>query len=715
MSKSLFNASWYRVAELKLRLRGHAEIHRQRFRGEIWYILQDHQTGRFHRLSPAANLMLSLMDGRHTLDEVWNMIGAHAGDNPPTQDDVIQILAQLHSSDLLQGEIPPDFHELSERSTKQARSDIINRLRNPIALRFPLVDPDNFLNATIGFVRPIFTVYGFLAWLALVVSGITLAVLNWQELTSDSADQLLSASNLLLIVAVYPVVKGLHEAGHAYATKAWGGAVHEVGLMMLVLVPAPYVDATSSIAFREKWRRILVSGAGIMTEFGLAALAMIFWVNAEPGIARAIAFNVMLLGSISTIFFNGNPLLRFDAYYILADIIEIPNLGSRANKYFWYLVQRYLLGIENVEDPAVAKGERGWLLGYAVAAFIYRILLSLAIALLVASQLFFVGALLAAFTLVNTFVTPLFKGAKFLLSAPRLAGQRGRAISIAGGISLAIVTLFLLVPLPYATVSEGIVWMPDRAEVRAGTVGMVAEYLAEPGSHVEEGSALIRLEDPAINSRVELLQAQARELRERYEAIRFTDRVQGEVVQQQLRNVEGILEATLKRQKALVVAAGQAGRFVLPDAANLRGRFARQGDLLGYVMANTTPVLRVVVPQGEVDLVRTRTQGVEVLYASNLTEAFPARVQREVPAAQADLPSLALSTQGGGTVAIDPSSGQNAKALESLFVFDIEPGKNNTPVVLGSRAYVRFDHGTETLASRLIRSTRQLFLSQFNV
>lgn len=713
MTKSLFSPSWYRVAELKLRLRGHAQIHRQKFRGETWYVLQDHQTGRFHRLSASANLMISLMDGRRTLHEIWDLVGRRAGDDPPTQDEAIQLLAQLHASDLLQGELPPDFQELSERAAKQARSEIMNKLRNPMALRLPLFDPDKVLERTLPLVRPVFSIYGLIVWLTLIATGIALAILHWPELTSDGTDRLLSAGNVALIVAIYPLVKAVHEAGHAYATKVWGGAVHEVGVMLLVLVPAPYVDATSSTAFREKWRRTVVSGAGIMVEFALAALAMIFWVNAEPGLARAAAFNVMLIGGVSTIFFNGNPLLRFDGYYILADLVEIPNLGTRANKYFWYLVQRYILGIDGFDNPASAPGERKWLLAYAVLAFLYRILISLTIALLVATKLFFVGVLLAALTLFSTFVTPLFKGAKFLATAPRLQGQRGRAAAIVGGGLAAIFILLLLAPLPYRTVAQGVVWIPDHAEVRAQTAGMVAEILAAPDQIVDAGTPLLRLEDPGITGRVALMEAQRRELQLRHEAVRFADRVQADMILEQLRNIDGVLASVRRRQDELVIRARDAGRFILPKAANLPGRFLNQGDLVGYVVSTATPQLRVIVPQGEVDLVRARTKAVDIRYASEPAETVTARISREVPAAQLDLPSLALSVEGGGTVATSP--GDRPRALESLFVFDIAPERLEHRLLLGSRVFVRFDHGSEPIAWRWMRSLRQIFLSRFNV
>lgn len=714
MARSLFSPSWYRVAPLKLRLRSHAEIHRQRFRGEVWYVLQDHQTGRFHRLSPSANLMMSLMDGRRTIEEIWDLVGQKSDGDPPTQDETITLLSQLHGSDLLQGDMPPDFGELGERSSKQARRDLLGRLRNPLALRLPLWDPDRFLNATVHLVRPIFSVWGFLAWLALVVSGLVLAVMHWGQLTTSHVDQLFSLQNVVFIAAIYPIIKLLHEAGHAYAAKVFGGAVHEVGVMLLILVPAPYVDATSATAFREKWKRVLVGGAGIMVEVALAAVAMIFWVNAEPGLARAAAFNVMLIGSVSTLLFNGNPLLRFDAYYILADLTEIPNLGARANKYFWYLVQRHLLGLESAEDPATGRGEHKWLFGYAVLAFCYRILLSLTIAVIVATQLFFVGVILAIVSLAGTFVFPVFKGAKFVLTSPKLHDVRARAVAVSAGAVLAVFAVFFAIPLPYGTVAEGVVWVPERSEVRAETGGIVTKYLSNPDSVVDAGKPLIELEDASLMPRIAVLQAQRDELEIRGAAARIADRPQADILAEQAREIEGSLAVMTRRRDNLTLKATLTGRFIAPGGPDLVGRYVKQGDLLGYVVNDSVPGVRVVVPQSDVDLVRNRTQSVTLRYASGLDVSVPATIARAVPAAQFDLPSTALSTQGGGSVVLDTSSGQ-PRTLEGIFVFDLAPERSPGPLLLGSRVYARFDHGAEPVGYRLLRAIRQVFLSTFNV
>jgi putative peptide zinc metalloprotease protein len=714
MARSLFSPSWYRVAPLKLRLRSHAEIHRQRFRGEVWYVLQDHQTGRFHRLSPSANLMMSLMDGRRTLDTIWDMVGQKSEGEPPTQDETITLLSQLHGSDLLQGDLPPDFGELGERSSKQARRDLLGRLRNPLALRLPLWDPDRFLDATVDWVRPLFTVWGFLAWVALIVSGVVLAAMHWDQLTAGHVDQLFSLQNVVLIALIYPAIKLLHEAGHAYATKVFGGAVHEVGIMLLILLPTPYVDATSATAFREKWKRVLVGGAGIMVEVALAAIAMIFWVNAEPGLARAAAFNVMLIGSVSTLLFNGNPLLRFDAYYILTDWTEIPNLGARANKYFWYLAQRHLLGLESAEDPATGRGEKKWLFGFAVLSFFYRIVLSLTIAVLVATQLFFVGVALAIVSLAGTFVFPLFKGAKFVLTSPKLHDVRGRAVGVTAGAVFLILASIFAFPMPYGTVAEGVVWVPERSEVRARTSGIIATYLSSPDIAVDEGRPLIEMEDSSLSPRIAVLEAQRDELEIRGSAVRISDRPQADMLAEQVRAIEGSLAAMTERRIDLVLTSAAAGRFIVPGASDLIGRYVRQGDLLGYVVDSSVPGVRVVVEQGDVDLVRARTQSVSLRYVSDPQTTVPASIVRAVPAAQFDLPSTALSTLGGGLVVLDTTSGQ-PRTLEGIFVFDLAPEQGTGPLLLGSRVYVRFDHGTEPVGYRLLRGLRQVFLSTFNV
>jgi putative peptide zinc metalloprotease protein len=350
MSETLFSSYWYRVADLRPRLRGHAGLHRQEVRGEPWYVLQDTSTGRNLRLSPAGWWICGLMDGTRSVQEIWDATTRRLGDDAPTQDETIQLLARLHASDILQCDVPPDSLELFNRFEREERSRRWKRFANPLSLRFPLLDPERLLARGLPAVRPLFGRAGFVAWLAVVTTALVLATSHWRELTFELADRVLAPENLLLLAFVYPLVKTLHECGHAFATKVWGGEVHEAGIVLLVLMPIPYVDASASTAFRSRRRRIVVAAAGMMVELFLAGLALFVWLLVEPGLVRDAAWNVMLIGSVSTLLFNGNPLLRFDGYYVLADALDIPNLGQRSNRWLAWWVEHHLFDLRETES-----------------------------------------------------------------------------------------------------------------------------------------------------------------------------------------------------------------------------------------------------------------------------------------------------------------------------------------------------------------------------
>jgi putative peptide zinc metalloprotease protein len=715
VSSALYSPSWYRVSALKPRLRAHTEIHRQRFRGAVWYLLQDHQTGQFHRLSPAAHLVLCLMDGRRTVSEIWTRVGETLGENQPTQEEIIRLLAQLHSADLLLSKLPPNMEELNERADTHTRRALMTRIRNPMALRLPLLDPDRFLNATLPFVRPLFTTAGFVGWVVLVMIGIVMGAMNAAAVSGNLDDQLFTAQNVALMLLAYPLVKAFHELGHAYATKVWGGEVHEIGVMLLIFVPIPYVDASASAAFRNKWNRATVDAAGIMVEAGLASIALMVWIAAEPGLVRAFAFNVILIGGVSTLLFNGNPLLKFDGYYILSDLLEIPNLGSRANKYVLYLVQRHVFGVSGLSSPATAAGEAGWFLVYALSAAIYRLSILLTISLYVASKLFFIGIALAIVSIATTLIWPVVNAMKFVVDSPLLHRRRRRAILACSATVAAALILLLAIPLPFNTIAQGVVWVGDQAAVRALTDGFVAAVPVANGSWVDSGTTLVSGEDTVLLESTAVIEKHLDELHLRLDAASPYDLVQANILREQIRLTQGQLDLSRRHLADLDLKASRAGKFLVTDEADLPGRFLHKGDIVGYVVGEGDPIVRVVVSQNDVDPVRRNVLTIDVRAADDIGHALPASILREVPSATADLPHLALSTVGGGQVLLDTSKADHPKPLESLFQFDLRVAGGIDKSRLGGRVYVRFHHPPEPIAFRIGRAVRQLFLRQLNV
>lgn len=714
MTQSALADSWYRVAAMHPRLRAHAQIHRQRHRGEIWYVLQDHQSGRFFRVSPAGNLMLCLMDGRRSMQEIWERAGKRFGAERPTQDEAVKLLVQLHQSDLLDGGLPPDMAELERRAERERRRTLIARIKSPLAMRFPLFDPERFLARTLPFVRPIFTWYGFAAWLALVMMGAVLAAEHWSELTANAVDRMLAADNVALLLLTYPLVKALHEFGHAYATKVHGGEVHEMGIMMLVFFPVPYVDASASSAFRGRRHRALVGAAGIMVEMALASLAMMLWTELGTGQLRAALFSIMLIGGVSTVLFNGNPLLRFDGYYVLGDLVEIPNLDTRSRRYLLYLLQRYLLGLDEAESPVQGPGEARWFVIYGVAAFLYRISVTFTIAILVATRFFAAGVIIALLTAVQMLALPAGRALRYLLWSPQLRLHRRRAVLASGAATFALLAVLFLVPLPYATVAQGVVWVPEDDILRAGADGFVARLLVAPDSAVAPGQPVLRLEDPIAAAQVEVKRAELAVLQNRFTAVNLIDLVQQRLVREQLDRAAANLVRAEQREQDLTVRASRSGRFVVPDATKLIGKFVHKGDLLAYVIGPSDIGVHVVVPQSEIDPVRRYVRSVEVRLTERIDRVLPAHIVREPPAALDHPPAPALAPDGGGPMLLDPDYPKQQRPLDKFYEVDLQLNDQSIDRI-GGRAFVRFDHGMEPIAWRTVRELRQLFLRVVHV
>ena len=715
MADKIFSQAWYRVSELKPRLRSHVQIHRHSYRERVWYVIQDHASGKFTRLSTEAYALIGQMDGHKTLQAIWEQTCDRLGDNMPTQDEVIQLVGQLHQSNILQLDLAPDVQELHRRYYKSKRQKFWQSIKSPLAIRIPLLDPENFLQRTYPLVSFIFNRWVWTAWLILIMSALILVGMQWQPLTNNMADQVLSLENLLVLWWVYPLVKLVHEFGHAYAVKRWGGEVHEMGIMFLIFMPIPYVDASAASSLSDKRPRMLISSMGMITELALGAIAMIVWTLVEPGTVRAIAYNVMLISGVSTLLMNGNPLLKYDGYYIFSDWIEIPNLGNRSNQYIAYLVQRYLLKMHNAHSPVSAQGEAPWMGFYSIAAYCYRIFLSLTIAMFVATQFFVVGVLLAIWSLWSSIAMPLIKLFKTLLSDARFRAYQ----HLAWGWITTVVTLFVIliffIPMPSSSLAEGIVWVPEQVEVRSGTNCVIDKVLVNPGTNVKSGEALIECHSDEISTNVKELKGRLTEYLARYDEKRISNITEAQILQDEIQRVRSELNNAEEQYAALLIKSPTKGLFLLNDVVDdLPGRFLQRGTVLGYVIDPNDITVRVVLSHSDVAPLR-KTLSVTTRVAEDFDNNILAEIKRVVPAASKKLPSLALSVEGGGKFALDPTSENKDEAFETLFHIDLSLPGGAYVQHIGERVYVRFDLAPEPLSRRIYRSVRRLFLSQFDV
>ncbi|HYU69596.1 MAG TPA: PqqD family peptide modification chaperone [Burkholderiales bacterium] len=713
MSTDLHSPSWYRVAGLRPRLRSHVKIHRHHYRGELWYVLEDRVSRRMHRFNTVAHYLIGLMDGRRTVQEIWDSAAERFDDDAPTQDETIRLLGQLHSAEVLQSEVTPDVAELLRRARKGKPKTWVQNLRSPLSMRFPLFDPDRFLARWLSRYRPLFGRVGLAVWCVVVGTALFVGAAHWDELSKDFSDRVLAPQNLLLMWLVFPVLKLCHELGHACATKAWGGEVHEMGIMLLVLMPIPYVDASAATAFTQMRRRLLVGAAGMVVELFIASLALFLWLEVQPGLFRAVLYNIMLIAGISTVVFNANPLLRYDGYYMLADLIQIQNLRNRGQQYLGYLVESRLFGLK-LPEPEASRGEKRWFVFYTVTSFVYRAFVMLAIALFVATQYMIVGVVLALWALAASVVVPAARGVGYLAFHARLRRHRGRALGATAAVLGALAVLLFVVPLPHWTRAEGVIWVPIDAQVRAGADGFVRRIVPAPGAMVGRGSPLLVADNPEFEPKIRVLQAQVQLLEARAQAELMVDRVRWEITREEIKATREELEHVRRLREDLTVLSPTSGTFVLSVAAgDLPDRFLRKGQEIGYVIPAATVTARVLVSQDDIDLVRMRTAQVRVKLAGRMYETFDATVRREVPAASNKVTNLAMSSAGGGQAPLHAQDPQKPKTLDTWFEFELELPATRA-FVLGEHVYARFEHEAEPVAWRIYRSVRQLFLKRFS-
>jgi len=710
------SSSWYRVAQRRPKLRDHTSIYRHRYRGCIWYVVQDHATGRMHRLSPAGYMIVAAMVGVRTVDQIWHEVGSALAEEAPSQSEAIQLLAELSAFDLLQTEVTPDASALVARAAKAKRSRWLGNVLYPLALRIPLWHPVSFFERTRPLAEWLFGLPGAVLWLLVVLPAPLFAAQHWQELTADVSDRILATDNLLSVALVYLLLKTLHEFGHGFAVAAFGGTIPEFGVMILVFAPLPYVDASAASAFRSKWRRALVGAAGMIVEVFFAALALYVWLSVEAGLVRTLAFDALAVAGISTLVYNGNPLLRYDGYYILADLLEIPNLAQRATRYWGYLVNRHVFRADRSKDFVAATGERIWLLLYAPTAFLYRQFVMLAIAVFVATQYLALGVLIAVWSLLTGVALPIGKALWFVVASPRLHRNRARAVTATFGMILAGGLMLFLIPAPSYTTTEGVAWLPENAIVRARTDGFARALLVHPGMNVTVGEALVESEDSTLKAELAILRAHVAELETRLAIERFTDRASAEITSTEIGQARAELATATDRAARLVVHSRSEGTFAVMKPQDLPGRFLREGQQIGYVLTPGSRIVRATIRQDDIDLVRHRLQSAEVRLAERPYETLRVESIREIPSGRDVLPSRALGGAGGGAFTVDPGDPEGVKTLQRVFQIDLVlPEIAPAATAFGGRAYVRFNFNWEPPGQQIWRRLRQLLLSQLQV
>jgi len=726
VDRPTFHESWYRVAQTRPRLLSSVQVYRQHFRGQMWHVLENPANNEFARISTDAYRFIGMLDGRRTVAEVWRACNEQLGDRAPTQGEVIQLLGQLFCSNLLYAEVSPDTESLFNRYRTRVKRQIQGLFTNLLFIRIPLLDPDHFLNRWVGIVGRAFSWLGLVTWLIVITSGLYFVIGNLKELIYQSSD-VLAPENLVLLYLSMITVKTLHEFGHAFACKRFGrlngsgGQVHVMGVMFLVFVPLPYVDASSAWAFRRKWHRAIVGMSGVMVELAGAAIAAIVWANTSTGALHIIAYNIIFVASISTLVFNGNPLLRFDAYYVLSDLIEIPNLSQRSKNYIYYVVKKYCWKLKVLHCPAHSIGERIWFVFYGIASIAYRVFICIRILLFLNDRLpeelfilvpFFAGSAAIAWVLV-----PLGKFIRYLATSGELARNRVRAVgSTLGGLALLVVCTGIVRAPDHCRV-EGIVEPAGLAIVHAETDGFVTGFLPSDSVVSPGKEALVEATNAKLEAERKSLAAELRGLEAKQRLAELQEVAAVQILAEQIAALQEKIARVDLELASLNLRPQLSGTWVSPDIEKTKAMYLSRGQQVGLVASLDDVLVRATAGQQLAALlVEQAFDQLEIRVKGRPDVMLKGRIEKIFPAGQEVLPSEALGYAVGGSMPTLSQDPRGTRSAENFFEVRIRPEpKSPVRLLSGQRVIARIQMPSKPLAAQWWRSIRQLFQRRFHI
>ena len=318
------------------------------------------------------------------------------------------------------------------RKKRQAARNSWQTATNILYIKIPIFDPEKILNRMLPYLWWMFTTMFLFLSVTFMLSAALLVLTHFDTFRErlPSYHEFFSLKSAVYLWAALGVVKVIHEFGHGLSCKAFGGEVHEMGFLILCFSPCMYANVTDAWTLPSKWHRIIISAAGIYVELMIAAAATFVWWNtpAQPFVNN-LSLSLMLVCSVNTVVFNGNPLMRFDGYYVLADWMEIPNLRERANRYIQRLAMEYCLGMETQPEPYMELNRRILFVVYAVISYVYRWVITFVILKFMASflkpyKLEVVSEMLAMGALASMVGWPLFRMGKNLSKRGRLPDMK---------------------------------------------------------------------------------------------------------------------------------------------------------------------------------------------------------------------------------------------------------------------------------------------------
>ena len=469
----------------------------QDLNGRPSWTLHDPAANRFFRIGWTEYELLS----RWSLIHVDRLIAEVTSDTPltVTQETIERLVRFLDRNNLLRHQGPQDTAKLVEQRRK-ANWSLGKLARSYLSLKLPLFNPDTLLNRT----RPLWSLVfqPWVGWLTITVLLLSLYLIGrrFDEFVG-SAVSLLTPSAWLWFGLSLILAKIAHEFGHAIAAKRYGVRVNSMGVALIVFWPVLFTDVSDAWRLSSRRQRLVIGSAGMVVELAIAAYAGLAWALLPAGPLRDVCFFLAGTAWLTTLFVNLNPLMRFDGYFLLADLWRVENLQPRAAALLRWWWRRRLFGISEPSPETLPSGLQNRLIAYGFAVALYRVFIVLVIALLVYNLVFkALGILLLAMQITLVILWPLIRELHAVFKDRALITRRLPWMRTA--VIIGVLTVALIVPW-YGRVSGPALMTPVTVQpLFVPTAGQSLNGIVPQMQRVAAGSTLLQLSAPDLSQQL---------------------------------------------------------------------------------------------------------------------------------------------------------------------------------------------------------------------
>ncbi|MCA9278859.1 MAG: efflux RND transporter periplasmic adaptor subunit [Phycisphaeraceae bacterium] len=685
-------------------LRQDLEVSRHVFRDGVRYVIRDPISFDTHSFTAEDYRVVVSLRQQKPLGEIFDALVA-SGDLAADREEAFYgFVLSVHRLGFLSLPISDDKGLYQRYERKQAAQRKSLRWAF-MSWQMPLWNPDRFLGSTIRYTGWLFTRWALFAWIILMCAAGSVAAARWSDLSS-SITHIFAAEQLVGMWFVLIVLKVFHELGHAYACKKFGGRVPEIGAYFIMMTPCAYMDASASWGFKHRWQRIVVTLGGMYIESIIAAIALFVWASTEPSVMNAMAYQILLLSSVVTIAFNINPLMRFDGYFLLCDLIGMPNLRAQASRTVSAVCNRMFLGIRT-PCPDVKWGGKIALFTYGISSAIYKTSLVLGIASMIAMKFFLVGVAVAGVYFSKAVGGFVFKVTRFLWFSPDTAPVRGRAIALSCVILVAVPAVVAFVPVPGSINALGIVAYEHEHVLTVREPGFLDDVVVWPGDTVEQGQPVAQLSNPMVAIRLTSAASALVSADTEIRMLRREPKSEASDAQSHARFelLQSKYNLASQRQHDLSVSSANAGRIVKVVDSTHIGSYLQQGTELARVGSGRVRV-EVLIDERELTDARIAVGDSVECRSRLMPEQLIHGVIESVASIGSNLvEQKGLTTHAGGPIPVDPSSGRSDRAWYCVVV-SLQPADLQmlpTDQWIGSHVVVRFPARETTLGWRVLR------------